>query len=109
MNLNDVLTFIANFNGEQNNQVSTDDITTLHCLASMALLQAEYLFARTIASESDAETQALSVQDHFLAAFPFPRWSETAKKLSRIWQPRSVCAVLKILRGGLFMDPPLFY
>ncbi len=81
MNLNDALNFITNFDGDVIDQVSTEDITNLHSLASMALLQAEYLFARTIASESDAEKQALSVQDQFLAAFPFPRWSEKALTL----------------------------
>lgn len=76
MNLNDVLIFITNFDGEPKDQVSTDDITTLHCLASMALLQAEYLFARTIVTENEAEKRALSVQDQFLTAFPFPQYRE---------------------------------
>ena len=81
MNLNDALNFITNFDGDVIDQVSTEDITNLHSLASMALLQAEYLFARTIASENDAEKQALSVQDQFLAAFPPPRWSAYAERL----------------------------
>ena len=81
MDLNDALSFITNFDGEQNDQVSADDITTLHCVASMALFQADYLFARTIASKNEAEKHALSVQDQFLSAYPFPRWAETAEKL----------------------------
>ena len=76
MNLNDVLSFITNIDGALNDKVSTDDITTLHCLASVALLQAEYLFARTIVPENEAEKRALLVQDQFLTAFPFPQYRE---------------------------------
>jgi len=81
MNLNDALNFVTNFDGEQNGQVSSDDISTLHWIASMALLHADYLFTRTMTSKEKAEKHALSVQEQFLAAYPFPRWSEAAEKM----------------------------
>lgn len=81
MNLNDALSFITNFEGEQNDHVSADDISTLHWIASMALLHADYLFTRTTTSKDEAEKHALSIQEQFLAAYPFPRWSEAAEKM----------------------------